>query len=229
QFVLLVSLGGLRLSDHSNRTKPSPGTAAVPCQTISPHSSTYLLATSGSSSKRTIDAVAFIAASVTKELKVVHEASQLMATFEPAKEPKAVVISFETGPSTTAPQATDITAANVHATSADNIEDVQDDICTKACPILFCQESHPLRRSRDGESVPTLAFKDTTVNPATTSAKMALSATGSDANTLKQFKIFTIISYYNYKQRTSDKPSETVTAWKTLLPLGGMLLANLKA
>lgn len=40
---------------------------------------------------------------------------------------------------------------------------------------------------------------------------------------------YIISSYYNDKQRTSDKPSETVTAWKALLPLGDMLLANLKA
>jgi hypothetical protein len=64
--VYFSSLGDLRLPDRSNRTKPSPGTAAVPCQTTSSHSNAYPLATSGSSNKRTIDAVAPIAVSVAK-------------------------------------------------------------------------------------------------------------------------------------------------------------------
>jgi hypothetical protein len=58
-------------------------------------------------------------------------------------------ISFQTSPCTAAPLATDLNVTNAYATSADDIEDVQDDIHTKVCPILLCQEFHPLRKFKE--------------------------------------------------------------------------------
>ncbi|PHZ17442.1 uncharacterized protein RHIMIDRAFT_310158 [Rhizopus microsporus ATCC 52813] len=65
------------------------------------------------------------------------------------------------------------------------------------------------------QSVSRSAVKDTAINSTAASTKRALSATAP--------------IYYTDKQRTSDKPSESVTAWKTLLSLGDMLLASLNA
>ncbi|CEG80258.1 hypothetical protein RMATCC62417_14620 [Rhizopus microsporus] len=132
--------------------------------------------------------------------------------------------------------------------------------CSKNNDKLSCFKHN---EAHGNQPVSSSAAKDTAVNSTAASTKRVLSVTAPNANTLEQFKIYTIMfrnlvhtykqrgdsedqltstlsyfyafcnciisSYYNDKQRTSDKPSESVTAWKALLPLGKMLLANLKA
>ncbi|CEI93346.1 hypothetical protein RMCBS344292_07583 [Rhizopus microsporus] len=116
------SFGDLKLPDRSKSTKPSPGTAAVHCQSTSSDNSIHPLAASAASTKRKFDAVAPSAMNLNKKLKAVHQASQLIATFQLAQEPKAIAASSEAGHCTVAPQATVTGTLNASASSAANKE-----------------------------------------------------------------------------------------------------------
>ncbi|CAO3670390.1 unnamed protein product [Rhizopus microsporus] len=108
--------------------------------------------------KRKAETVAPTTISPNKKLKAVHQALQLMADFdELALEPLAVGISFETGSSTAATMDTVSNssydspgdATQTKLPSALSTEEIQDHVRTKVCPILFSQESHPLRRFKE--------------------------------------------------------------------------------
>ncbi|CEG74652.1 hypothetical protein RMATCC62417_09826 [Rhizopus microsporus] len=86
----LSSIGDLKLPDRSKTTEPSPGTAVAHCQPTSSDNSIHPLATSSALTKQKFDAVAPSVMDANKKLKTVHQASQLMKTFQLAKEPKAV-------------------------------------------------------------------------------------------------------------------------------------------
>ncbi|KAG1232915.1 hypothetical protein G6F67_004677 [Rhizopus microsporus] len=103
-------------------TKPSPGTAAIYCQPTSSDNSIHPLAACGASTKRKLDAVAPSVMNANKKLKAVHQASQLIATFQLAQEPKAIAASSEAGHCTVAPQATVTGTLNASASSAANKE-----------------------------------------------------------------------------------------------------------
>ncbi|KAG1215956.1 hypothetical protein G6F69_000486 [Rhizopus microsporus] len=112
----------LKLPGRSKSTKPSPGTAAVHCQPTSSDNSIHPLAACGASTKRKLDAVVPSVMNANKKLKAVHQASQLIATFQLAQEPKAIAASSEAGHCTVAPQATVTGTLNASASSAANKE-----------------------------------------------------------------------------------------------------------
>ncbi|KAL4214645.1 hypothetical protein AB4K20DRAFT_2003034 [Rhizopus microsporus] len=117
-----LSLPPRPLPGRSKSTKPSPGTAAVHCQPTSSDNSIHPLAACGASTKRKLDAVAPSVMNANKKLKAVHQASQLIATFQLAQEPKAIAASSEAGHCTVAPQATVTGTLNASASSAANKE-----------------------------------------------------------------------------------------------------------
>ncbi|CEG84390.1 hypothetical protein RMATCC62417_18199 [Rhizopus microsporus] len=80
-----------------------------------------------------------------KKLKAVHQASQVMTTFQLAQEPKAVAASSEVGHCTAAAQATVTGTPNASVAFTANKEGTYGN----ACPVLFVQESHPLGKFKE--------------------------------------------------------------------------------
>ncbi|CEG84365.1 hypothetical protein RMATCC62417_18179 [Rhizopus microsporus] len=120
-------VGDLRFPGRSKKAKPSSGTAATRSQALSSGNIIHPLATSGAAAKRKIDTV-----------------TPTMAN--PKKEPKEAGVSFEITLSAAAPMATVSESPNARSVSADDVEEIQDHIRTKICPVLFSQELHPLRK-----------------------------------------------------------------------------------
>ncbi|PHZ17243.1 uncharacterized protein RHIMIDRAFT_288181 [Rhizopus microsporus ATCC 52813] len=109
--------------------------------------------------------------------------------------------------------------------------------------------------AHDNESLTSSMSKGIPTNPTAASTKRVLSVTAPNANTmyynlahtykqrggseqddlifvlshLHAFCNYIVSYYYKKKQNTDVAPSELVAAWKSLLPLGDMLLAKLKA